>query len=171
MTTTPTRPRLRLLPPPPLDPPYDDERGPNAPVMDGTLALAFPQPVDTVPLRLVPPAAGPAHGAPAVDARQWTRRLAQAVIEVLVGARSAAQLSRYATFDVLQLLERSTGRLAARRSGPVTRPVVASVHVCEPRPGVAEGCAVIDTGNRRRALALRLESRNGQWQCTAIQIC
>jgi hypothetical protein len=179
---------LRLVRAPVADPPYDDELPPGAAMVDGTLALAFPPTGEPVSLRLVPPASvdddfGPQPTARAdlPDPRPWTRRLTQAVAEVLAGARPAGQLARYATLDVLEHLERSTGRLAQvsnRAAGPaaqavargaVMRPIVASVHVSEPADGVAEVCAVLDTGPRRRALALRLEGLDGRWRCTGLQ--
>lgn len=169
---------LHLRPVPRLDGPYDDEVGePTAPIVDGSLALAFPLPTRvSVPLRLVPPAGGVSGGSPLCrrdllpDPRPWTVRLAQAIAEVLAGARPAGQLSHVATLDVLQLLERGAGRLGAGPGIAVQRPIVGSVHLSEPRDGVAEVCAVVDTGPRKRALALRLEGVNGQWRCTALQI-
>jgi len=170
---------LRLMRAPVADPPYDDELPPGAPWVDGSLALAFPPSGEPVSLRLVPPACldddfGPQPTARAdlPDPRPMTRRLTQAIAEVLAGARPAAQLARYATLDVLDHLERSTGRLG--QLGPVgrgtpMRPVVASVHVSEPADGVAEVCAVVDTGPRRRAMALRLEGLDGRWRATELQ--
>jgi hypothetical protein len=177
MTLAKTRP-LHLRPVPKIDGPYDDERRePLSPMVEGSLALAFPPPTRvSVPLRLVPPAGGVS---PAVaptrrdllpDPRPWTARLAQAIAEVLAGARPAAQLSRVATLDVLALLERGSGRLGARPGGAPLRPIVGSVHISEPRDGVAEACAVVDTGPRKRAIAMRLEGIDGQWRCTALHV-
>ena len=180
MTVDTPAPTLRLLRAPVIDPPYDDEV-PTAPsYVAGSLALAFPpSEAPPVPLRLVPPAAfaddddegpRPTPRAELPDPRPWTRRLAQAVVEVLAGARPASQLARHATLDVLDLLERSTGRLSRRPDGRAAqRPVVGSVHLSEPADGVAEVCAVVDTGLRRRALAFRLEGLDGRWQCTELQ--
>jgi hypothetical protein len=129
-----------------------------------------------VPLRVVPPANGtgpvtsPRRRDLVPDPRPWTARLAQAIVEVLAGARSPGQLADVASLDVLRLLERGAGRLAAGSGGPRRRPVVRSVRVSEPCDGVAEGCAVIDTGVRRRALAMRLEEVRGRWRCTALQV-
>ena len=178
MPVTATPPRLRLLPAPTAEPPYDDEHSDRVPTIDGALALAFPTTSPPVPLRLVPPAqpggatSSRSARADLPDPRQWTARLTQAVVEVLAGQRQAAQLSRFATLDVLDLLERSTGRLARRTNAttPISRPVVVSVHVSEPVDGVAEACAVMNTGVRRRAIALRLEGIDGRWQCTALQL-
>ena len=169
---------LHRRPVPHFDGPYDDEQ-PDRPteIVAGSLALAFPPPTRvSLPLRLVPPAGelfdlrDPASPEPLPDPRPWTARLAQAIVEVLAGARPASQLSRVATLDVLQLLERGSGRLGARPGQPAQRPIVGSVHVSQPRSGVAEASVVVDTGPRKRALALRLEGVNGRWRCTAVQI-
>ena len=168
MTTTRT---LRLVPAPPHDPPYDDELPPAAAPVVGNLALAFP-PADptVVPLRLVPPAVAPAPTGPLPDPAGWSRRLAQAIVEVLAGSRTPAQLATHASLPVVHQLERAAA-VASRRPTRTTdrSPLVQNVHVCLPHPGVAEAAAVIDTGPRRRALALRLEVRGGRWQCTALQ--
>ena len=168
---------LRLVRPPQCEPPYDDEGVTSAPYVEGSLALAFPPSGPPVPLRLVPPAEPdvdefaprPTPTAALPDPRGWTRRLAQAMAETLAGARPAGQLARFVTLDVLDDLERWTGRLS-RAQGVTTRPLVRSVHVSEPGDGVAEGCAVVDTGARRRALAVRLEGIDGRWRCTALEV-
>lgn len=182
--TFPPPPPLRLVRAPVANPPYDDEVAAAPPLVEGSLALAFPPTGEPVSLRLVPPASiyddfGPQPTARAdlPDPRPWTRRLTQAVAEILAGARPAAQLAAYTTLDVLDQLERSTGRLGRNRPGTTAprtraaamRPLVSSVHVSEPADGVAEVCAVIDTGPRRRALALRLEGLDGRWRCTQLQ--
>ena len=162
---------LRLVPAPPHDPPYDDELPATTARVVGNLALAFPVDDPTaVPLRLVPPAvAAPLGDLP--DPRTWARRLAQAIVEVLAGSRSPAQLSAHASLPVAQQLERASA-VALRRARTGTRsPVVQSVQVCQPQPHVAEAAAVIDTGPRRRALALRIEARGGRCECTALQLC
>jgi hypothetical protein len=103
------------------------------------------------------------------DPRPLTRRLAQAIAEVLAGARPASQLSSHATLPVIRMLERNTGRLGGVGM-PQHRPIIGSVHVAEPCEGVVEACAVIDIGGRVRALALRLDAANGQWRCTAVRM-
>jgi hypothetical protein len=167
-----TAPVLRLVPAPPHDPPYDDELPAVATSVVGNLALSFPQEDTTVvPLRLVPPAVPPDPDGAPPDPRAWARRLAQAIVEVLCGARPPAQLSAHATLLVVQQLER-TAAVALRQSArPKQSPLVENVHVCRPSEQVAEVAAVIDTRPRRRALALRLEARGGRWQCTALQLC
>jgi hypothetical protein len=165
--------RLRLLPPPRVDGPYDDEAPePAPPLVDGSLALSFPPPCRvTVPLRLVPPAdCGPRLTDAVPDARRISLRLARALAEVLAGARPPQQLCDVASLEVMQQLERNAGRMHGPRSGPAVQPRVLSVHVGEPGPGIAEACAVVDTGPRRRALAFRVEMVRGHWRCTAVHI-
>jgi Family of unknown function (DUF6459) len=108
--------------------------------------------------------------AEASDPRPGTRRLAQAIAEVLAGARSPSQLSGLVSLDVLRLLERRYGRFNAAPGAAPTRPIVRSVHVSEPQRDVAEACAVITVGHRVRAIALRLDAVNGRWRCTALRI-
>ena len=166
-----SRPSLRVLPVPPCDPPYDDELERLSPPVVGSLALAFPQPADAFPLRLVPPALPPTPDlATTPDAKDWSGRLVQAIVEVFVGARTAAQLSPFTTLDVLHQLERWSGRLTGPAGRPAQQPRVMSVHVCEPRDRIAEVCAVVDTGPRRRAFALRLEAKDSRWTCTALEL-
>lgn len=167
---------LMLRRPPRLDGPYDDEHPePPAALVDGSLALAFPPSVSTgLPLRLVPPA-GAAAPAPSMilNPRRFAAPFAQGVAEVLMGVRPPQQLAQATTLDVLGQLERNAGRLAPRhlahhKARP--RPRVSSVRLCEPAAGVAEVCAVVDTGVRRRAIALRLEVIGGRWQCTVLRV-
>jgi hypothetical protein len=167
-----TTPVLRIVPAPPHDPPYDDELPITPPAVVGNLALSFPQEDTTVvPLRLVPPAIAPDPGGVPPDPRAWAGRLAQAIVEVLCGARPPAQLSAHASLPVVQQLERASSVALRQPARPRQSPLVERVHVCLPCDRVAEVAAVIDTRPRRRALAIRLEARGGRWQCTALQLC
>jgi len=87
MTTAPT---LRLLRAPVADPPYDDELAGSIPLVEGSLALAFPPTGEPVSLRLVPPATiddelapRPTPRSELPDPRGWTGRIAQAIAEIL----------------------------------------------------------------------------------------
>jgi Family of unknown function (DUF6459) len=113
-------------------------------------------------------ATAPSAGLP--DPRLWAARLAQVVAEVLAGARSPSQLAGIVTLDVIRQLERGAGRFGATPGRRPTHPIVGSVHVCPVGADVAEACAVIITGPRVRALALRLEATTTCWRCTAVQI-
>jgi hypothetical protein len=89
----------------------------------------------------------------------------RAIVEALSGARPASQLVGWTTPQLQADLERIVARPAVRR-----RSSVRSVRVTEPRPGVAEVCAVIDRGGRMAALALRMESTDGRWRVTTLQM-
>ncbi|MGN6330749.1 MAG: Rv3235 family protein [Motilibacteraceae bacterium] len=109
------------------------------------------------------------------DPNGWARRLTQALLEVLAGNRPAAQLVRWTSAEVLAGLTAQVGALARATSAPAAgavrhhRPTVRSVRVSEVCDGVAEVSAVVVRGGRAGALALRLEGRDGRWQCTAFE--
>lgn len=57
------------------------------------------------------------------------------------------------------------------RFGPDGRaPLLHSLRVMEPAAGVAEVCAVIQVGERYRAIAARLEGVDGCWRCVRLQV-
>ncbi|MGN6246140.1 MAG: Rv3235 family protein [Motilibacteraceae bacterium] len=205
-------PRLRRIPTPQCEPPYEREvaqlptAGGLRPAADegaaaprqGTLALAFalpgglparPAPLGPRPtLRLVTSAA-PSGGTgddeedeefvatprcDLPDPTGWARRLTQAVLEVLAGNRPAAQLVRWTSAEVLAGVTARVGALAHGAPGGSAaasgrRPTVRSVRVSEVCDGVAEVSAVVVRNGRAGALALRLEGRDGRWQCTAFE--
>lgn len=96
--------------------------------------------------------------------------MAQAIAEILAGARPAAQLADVATPDVIRLLSRNSGRLRAMPGLRPQRPVIDAVHVRAPCAGVAEACAVVNLGARCRAIAFRLELVDYRWRCTAVRV-
>lgn len=98
----------------------------------------------------------------------WARQFLQATVEALSGLRSPAQIRAAATAEVYSWL-----RATARTQGPgrtSSPPVILSVHVCEPADGVAEVSAVVRRGRRCQAIAARLESIDGAWQCIELTI-
>lgn len=89
----------------------------------------------------------------------------RAVVEALSGIRTPGQLAGWTTPRLQADLERRMPR--------GTRPArcaVRSIRVSEPRPGVAEVSAVIVRGARAAALALRMESTDGRWRVTTLQV-
>ncbi|MGA8996136.1 MAG: Rv3235 family protein, partial [Nocardioidaceae bacterium] len=141
--------------------------------LQGTLALDLDR-LPSVPpipeLRVLPVAATPAD--PAL--RAWAARFAQATVEVLGGDRPVAQLLRWTTARVYADLDRrarvlgQVGPPAGRRR--TVRPQVRSVHVFRPGPGCAEVSVHVRHGERSRALAARLEEREGRWRCVALEL-
>ena len=118
------------------------------------------------------------------DPVPWARQLARGVAEVLVDARAPRQLAAWLTEDAHTELRRAAWRYrvhARRRNGRPTgagtrarersvRILVRSVHVTEPRDGVAEISAHLCIDGRGVAVALRAEGRDGRWVCTAIDL-
>lgn len=108
------------------------------------------------------------------DVQLWSARFAQAVVEVVGGDRPLSQLVRWTTNRVYNDLGRRVSILA--RTSPssqrlrTTRPQVRSVHVFQPRREVAEISVHVRHGRRSRAIAARLELRDGRWQCTVLQM-
>ncbi len=101
----------------------------------------------------------------------FVAHLAQAVVEVVSGQRSAPQLIRHTAPTVYSVIARQA-RVAGRRRlpGPRRPAVVRRVRVCEPADGIVEACAVVVSHGRVRALALRLEGLDGRWLVTALTI-
>jgi metal-responsive CopG/Arc/MetJ family transcriptional regulator len=89
-------------------------------------------------------------------------RLVQVLIEILNGNRSASQLIRWVTPEVM------TGVKLAIKRKRFSKLIVRSIHVHETDDGVAEVSAVFGTANRSFALALRLEGLDGKWRATSI---
>lgn len=107
----------------------------------------------------------------AAEAKRWAAQFIQAALEVAAGARPGGQLARWATEDVCgALLRRGVLTTARAHTARIPRRTVVSSRASCPRPGVAEASAVITDGRRMRAVALRMESRQGRWRVTALQI-
>jgi len=103
------------------------------------------------------------------DPRPWAGHLAQAIVEVMVGARPAPQLLRWTTSEVYDVVAHRA-YVSSRRGMTARRATVRSVHIYEPADGVAEACAVVVDGSRVRALAMRLVWLDGRWRVEALQI-
>lgn len=163
-------PRLRTLPVPDTEPPPDAApyagRDP-ARELPGHLTLALgagPRPPEPGVEQVEPSGR---TGLP--DPEAWSRRMAQAVAEVLCGVRPVAQLARWTSRDVYESLRRRAARATARPS-PSRRAVVRSVRFGSPRPGVIEACAVVLARGRVQAVALRLEATGDRWRLTALEL-
>jgi hypothetical protein len=141
--------------------------------VQGSLALELDRASEepaTPDLRLPADAGAAGQG----EVRVWAARFAQATVEVLGGDRPVTQLLRWTTTRVYADLDRRVRVLGqrtppARRMRPV-RPQVRSVHVCRPSELAAEVSVHVRHGSRSRALAARLERRDGRWVCVALQL-
>lgn len=108
----------------------------------------------------------------------WSRRLAQAVVEIVSGDRPVTQLLRWTTGEVYAdlarravLVARASGRTPGLggTDGPVVRPQVVGVRTSMVATHAAELCVHVRHGARSRAVAARLEVRHGRWQCVALE--
>jgi hypothetical protein len=163
LTAAPAPPRLRLVST--EAPTSTDVRdGNNSTDADGRVGT----PADAVgrPAHLARPSTTPGT---LPDARQWAGRFVQALVEVLAGSRPASQLVRWTDDGVYTEVQRLAGAADADVRGQgAARPVVRSVHLFEPTSGIAEVCAVVHRGGRAAAVAVRMESLDGRWKCTAL---
>ena len=147
--------------------------------VQGSLALDLDAPpapaaVPAPDLRLLAPAApGQVTGDEPDPVHVWATQFAQALVEVAVGVRPAAQLLRATSRDVYRDLERRYQLLTAQdtrvRSVRHARPQVRSVHVRRTHVYAAEISVVVQRGERCRAIAIRAERREGRWQATDVQ--
>jgi rhodanese-related sulfurtransferase len=142
--------------------------------VQGTLALdldRLPAPAPAAPDLRVVPGGGPVEHP---ELQLWTTRFAQATVEVLAGGRPLQQLLRWTSARVYQDLERRVRILAQTAPTPprgrTLRPQVRSVHVFRPGPHSAEVSVHVRHGHRSRAMAARLEERDGSWRCVALQL-
>lgn len=157
----------------------------SAPPVQGTLALEFllPTGLPAVPrapeLTLVvggdaEPPTGVTPAEPPLAAREWAGRFVQAVVEVVSGDRPVQQLIRWTDERVYADLARRVRILGLTTSASIRHQVersqVRSIHICQPRRGVAEVAAHVRHGPRSRAVAARLEAGRGRWTCTALQL-
>lgn len=164
----PLAPRLRLLPAPSSDPPYDDERpgGRPLPLRDSggspRALRSVPTPAEDDELSVRTPAAD------LPPAKPFAHALVQRLLEVLAGIRPLAQLQRDTSLDVYAALQQV---LADRPRSVGPRPdgrAVRSVRVQQHPEGVAEVAATVRRGGRYGAVALRLEGVDGAWRCTEL---
>lgn len=86
---------------------------------------------------------------------------------MLEGRRPPRQLAPALGPEVLDQLE-TLINLGARRIRHDSMRLY-KVRVCLPHPSAIEGCAVVRTGHRFRALAIRLEFDSTRWKCTALR--
>lgn len=99
----------------------------------------------------------------------WVTRMAQALVEVMSGARPAPQVIRWTTPEVYAVVARRNG-VATRQGVSGRRALVRKVMICEPVDGVVEACAVIVDNGRVRAMAMRLTGVDRRWVVSELQI-
>jgi len=114
------------------------------------------------------------------DLEVWSRRYAQAVVEIVSGDRPVSQLVRWHTSVIHHELTRRAAIVAragvhqagqGRGRRPVVRPQVVSARTCFITPGIAEVSIHVKYGDRSRAIAARFEHRDDRWLATALEFC
>lgn len=113
--------------------------------------------------------------APATDVHDTARALGLCVAEILTGAREVDSIARWITDEVHRHLQQraaiaARSRQLDRRSRGRALLRVGSVIVCRPADGVAEATVIVHTRSHARAVAMRLEERQGRWRATAVGV-
>lgn len=158
-----------VRPAPRREPPFDDELPTRHLYAIGPLDRQLPFSPDARRECAIP--ARPVHSANLPDPAAWGHRLMIGIIETAGGRRPLQQLAALLSRSVAHGLGADFERAAQLRRPHWTHAAtVRSVRVCEPADGVAELCAVVQVGPRVRAVALRLESYEGRWRCTRLQL-
>jgi hypothetical protein len=106
----------------------------------------------------------------------WTRRYAQAAVEIVGGDRPVTQLLRWSTREVYddlarraQLVARAGGHHPGQARVQPVRPVVRGVRTCFLSRAAVEVSVHVRYGQRSRAVAARFELVSDRWQCTALE--
>jgi len=172
--------KLRVRPIPDLSPPVIDSRNalwqdPSfqdpSPFVQGTLAIDFSVQYDPDQDPEGRDYFGPqrALSRDLPEPETWVRHIAQALVEVMSGARPAPQVIRWTTPEVYAVVARRSA-VSGRRSAVAKRALVRRVRICEPADGVVEACAVVVDNGRVRALAMRLTGVDRRWVVSELQV-
>jgi len=167
--------RIRVRPIPDTSPPVIDSRMavlPNpSPFIQGTLAISFSgdhgAALDPDDAQYFGPQRTCSRDLP--EPQEWVRHMAQALVEVMSGARPAAQVIRWTTPEVYSVVARRNA-VSGRRVIVARRAIVRRVRICEPVDGVVEACAVVVDNGRVRALAMRLTGVDRRWVVSELQV-
>ena len=167
--------KLRVRPIPDLSPPVIDSRTAMfqdpSPFIQGTLAIDFRGDYDRARDPEGPEYFGPqrALSRDLPEPEAWVRHIAQALVEVMSGARPAPQVIRWTTPEVYSVVARRNA-VSGRRTVVARRALVRQVRICEPVDGVVKACAVVVDNGRVRALAMRLTGVDRRWVVSELQV-
>jgi hypothetical protein len=172
--------KLSVRPIPDLSPPVLDSRTvlldyatfqDPSPFIQGTLAIDFSVKYDSAQDPEGREYFGPqrALSRDLPEPKAWVEHIAQALVEVMSGARPAPQVIRWTTPEVYSVVARRSAT-SARRNAVARRALVRRVMICEPVDGVVEACAVVVDNGRVRALAMRLTGVDRRWVVTEFQV-
>jgi hypothetical protein len=174
--------KLSIRPIPDLSPPTIDSRTAvfdsrtaavqgRSPFIQGALAIDFRGGFDPVQdpedREYFGPQRALARDLP--EPQAWVTHMAQALVEVMSGARPAPQVIRWTTPEVYSVVARRNAA-SGRRKVVARRALVRRVRICEPADGVVEACAVVVDNGRVRALAMRLTGVDRRWVVSELQV-
>jgi len=131
------------------------------------LPIAEREPAAISVLRLPPSQPAPTSpDATAETSRATTlvQSVAKAAVEALTGYRPLQQLTRWLDPAAVN------GLLSAMRHGAWQGATVASVHANQFGDDAIEGVAQVSTSERRLAIAIRLDHRQGRWTCSHLSV-
>ncbi|MEP7035494.1 MAG: Rv3235 family protein [Actinomycetota bacterium] len=171
---------MSVRPIPDLSPPTIDSRTAlsdhwafrdPSPFIQGTLAIDFSLRYDAAQDPEAREYFGPQHSLTRdlPEPEAWVRHIAQALVEVMSGARPAPQVIRWTSPEVYAVVARRSA-VSGRRSAVAKRALVRTVRICEPVDGVLEACAVVVDNGRVRALAMRVVGVDRRWVVSALQV-
>ena len=167
--------KLIVRPIPDISPPVIDSRcaviRDPSPFIQGTLAVDFSRACDSMQDPVGPDYFGPQRtlSRQLPEPKAWVTHMAQALVEVMSGARAAPQVIRWTTPEVYAAVARRNA-VSDRRGTVSRRALVRRVRVCEPVDGVIEACAVVVDNDRVRAIAMRLTGIDHRWVVTELQV-
>jgi hypothetical protein len=104
------------------------------------------------------------------DPRRFAPQLAQALVEVMAGARPAPQVIRWTSPEVYAVLARRSLVAARRGLQHTRRPVVRRTRVCDVADGVVEVSVVVVHPDRVRAIAMRMAGVDHRWVVTDLVV-
>jgi hypothetical protein len=171
----PALPRIEVRPVPELSPPIIDSRTAvfqdASPFIQGTLAVDLSDDYDPKQDPDDQEHFGPqrTNSRDLPEPQEWVTHMAQALVEVMSGARPAPQVIRWTTPEVFAVVARRNA-VSVRRAIVARRALVRRVRICEPADGVVEACAVVVDNGRVRALAMRLTGVDRRWVVSELQV-
>jgi hypothetical protein len=104
------------------------------------------------------------------DPTRFAPQLAQALVEVMAGARPAPQVIRWTSPEVFAVLARRSLVAARRGLQHGRRPVVRRTRVCDIADGVVEVSVVVVHPDRLRAMAMRMAGVDHRWVVTDLVV-
>ena len=168
-----TYPRLRVLPLPRTDPPIISPdviamelTTTESPYIQDALAISYTPEYTPDDDRYFDKQRSRSSELP--DPNVFVPQLAQALVEVMVGARPCPQVIRWASPEVYAVLARRSLVAARRGLQHGRRPVVRRVRIHDIAEGVIEAAVVVVYPDRLRAMAMRLAGVDHRWVVTDL---